>query len=1131
MSDSPTPYSTDKNAQDTYILNDFKMSSLSPVFILKHCAGPVDTGAAAYFDLHPQQITINFASFADQGGQITFPQVSIRHDQQALILSCRCAAIKNRLCDHQARVLFNMMNRPEIRIFFDQQLRHEKIRIVARDYGLEQEPDPDDFFTVEYSNKKYEILPVIKDLLPVTKEKSEAMQQLLIPKNINPVPKSIEIDAVSKNILVLKQHKYYSHFQADLMECTVTAAGKIRNPLKQLHAADYLWVSEQVSELRFFTALSRFQHNNYEAERSELEIEALKALVKNPLHLDVFYHDAKVSPNLTASAMVPVKLENLPVDISLSVSLKNGFYTISGELTLAGKAYQLHLLNMKYTYFMFYNQTLYLIGNTDLLRVIDFFRQHNNHLVIHESKFSTFQEDILAKLENNISINYAYLKKATKEQLKENHFDQETAYLIYLSDSENYVLITPVMKYGNVEVPVFSRKQIYATDQLGQVFSVKREPDNELRFITALSRQHPYFEEQLDKQAFYLHKKHFLNEGWFLSAFEEWHKQGITVLGFNNLKGNNINQHKAKITIAVNSGLNWFDTSFEVKFGNQQVSLKHLHRSIRNKAKFVKLGDGTMGILPQEWIEKLTKYFNSGEVTEDDMIRTPKVNFSAIMDLYEEELMSAAVKMELSAYKAKIADFKNITQVKVPEALNGTLRDYQKEGLNWLNFLDEFGFGGCLADDMGLGKTIQIIAFILSQREKGHKNTNLIVVPTTLIFNWQAEIAKFAPDLKVYTIYGADRVKDTDAFNDYEIILTSYGTMLYDIGWLKKYVFNYIFLDESQTIKNPASLRYHAARLLRSRNKIAMTGTPIENNTFDLYGQLSFACPGLLGSKQFFRDHYSTPIDKFKSNQSAVALQKKVSPFILRRTKKEVAAELPDKTEMVIYCEMGDAQKSAYDTCKNEYLSFLMGEKEEDLPKHTLHVLKGLTQLRQICNSPSLLKDELLHGVSSSKINTLMEEIDSHSPQHKILIFSQFVSMLDLIRTELQDKGIPFEYLTGQTRGREKRVTNFQDNPEIRVFLISLKAGGIGLNLTEADYVYLVDPWWNPAVENQAIDRCYRIGQKKNVVAVRLICPDTIEEKIMKLQETKKELVSDLIKTDSSMLKSLSKNDLISLFS
>jgi SNF2 family DNA or RNA helicase len=305
----------------------------------------------------------------------------------------------------------------------------------------------------------------------------------------------------------------------------------------------------------------------------------------------------------------------------------------------------------------------------------------------------------------------------------------------------------------------------------------------------------------------------------------------------------------------------------------------------------------------------------------------------------------------------------------------------------------------------------------------------------------------------------------------------------------------------------------------------------MENNTFDLYGQLSFACPGLLGNKQYFKDHYSMPIDKFKDSRRARELQKKVNPFILRRTKTQVATELPDKTEMVIYCEMEPEQRKVYESYTKEFRDFLMTKKEGDISKNSLHVLQGLTKLRQICNSPALLNDSGFYGKESSKINILMEQIEGKAANHKILIFSQFVTMLDLIKAELELRNIPFEYLTGKTRNRGSKVEQFQNNEGIRVFLISLKAGGTGLNLTEADYVYLIDPWWNPAVENQAIDRIYRIGQKRKVVAVRLICPDTIEEKIIKLQESKKELISDLVKTDTSILKSLTREDLLNLFS
>ena len=395
--------------------------------------------------------------------------------------------------------------------------------------------------------------------------------------------------------------------------------------------------------------------------------------------------------------------------------------------------------------------------------------------------------------------------------------------------------------------------------------------------------------------------------------------------------------------------------------------------------------------------------------------------------------------------------------------------------------------------------------------------------------NWQDELKKFAPSLKIFSIYGTNRVRINHAFKEYDVVLTSYGMLVSNIHFIKTFCFAYIFLDESQAIKNPDSQRYKACRLLQSKNKIVLTGTPVQNNTFDLYGQLSFACPGLLGNRQYFKDIYSQPIDKFGDTKRAVELQQKINPFILRRTKKQVATELPEKTEMIIYCEMGIEQRKVYDAYEKEFRNYLLGKPEEDLRRNSMNILQGLTKMRQICNSPALLEDDVFYGDASAKIDVLVEQIESKHRYHKILVFSQFVGMLHLIRKELSAKYIACEWLTGQTKDRAAAVNNFQTNEDIRVFLISLKAGGTGLNLTEADYVYLVDPWWNPAVENQAIDRCYRIGQQKHVVAVRLICPDTIEEKIIKLQAAKKELVNDLIKTDAGVLKRLSKEDLVRL--
>lgn len=1129
MSDHSIQAAPTGTANDTYVLPRFSITELNAVYILRHSAAPADTTTKGYLDLPAEQAGIHFVAFSGTGGMLSTAPVSIRQDGEQLVFSCRCGQEHTKLCSHQVRAFFNLMARKEIRVFFDEPLREQELRNFAGSYGLEGENRLLDFFSLELKDQKMEIRPLIQDLIPVTPEHNLQVSKTLLPV---PAPASARIHTTAKDLhqlLVLKEHRYYSHFQVGLMEAGLSAGGKIKNPLNALDPANLIWTSEHADTLKFYTAVAKFQQN-YEPDTAETDIQALRALVKNPLQLPVFLHDPKVSPNLTASSLKPVRFGNDKLDLHLFISLKQHFYTVHGELLLNGKRYDLSVLNIRHKYFIHHNHVIHLLDNPHFFRAIHYFRQHNNHLVIHESRFALFQADILSHLEDRIMVNYAYLKAASPEQLAARGPEETREKIIYLAEADNFISFTPVMRYGTVEIPVFSRKQRYATDSLGNPFSVQRCQEEELSLLSALARQHPSFQDQLRDEAFYLHKSRLTEEDWFLQAFEAWQGQHITVLGFQTLKGNTLNPNRPKITIAVKSGLNWFDSQFEIRFGNQLVPLKDLHRAIRNKNKFIKLGDGTLGLLPEEWMARFQAYFNAGELSGES-IRTPKVNYSSIAELYQEEVLSAEVRTELKRYRDKFAAFRQVQQVEVPAEFCGTLRDYQKEGLNWLNFLDEFGFGGCLADDMGLGKTPQIIAFILSQRNKGHHNTNLVVVPTTLIFNWQDEIRKFAPSIRVCTIHGSDRIRDTGSFANYEVILTAYGTLLHDVNWLKKYAFNYIFLDESQTIKNPESLRYRAVRLLQSRNKIVLTGTPLENNTFDLYGQLSFACPGLLGSKQFFRDHYSTPIDKFKDTRRARELKSKVSPFILRRTKAGVAAELPGKTEMLIYCEMGNAQQNAYDACKNEYRAFLNGEKEEDLPKHALHVLKGLTRLRQICNSPSLLGDDLLHGTASSKITTLMEEIGNHSAAHKILVFSQFTGMLDLIGKELEKTNIAFEYLSGQTRNRAERVGNFQENAQIRVFLISLKAGGTGLNLTAADYVYIVDPWWNPAAENQAIDRIYRIGQQKNVVAVRLICPDTIEEKIMKLQETKRQLSDELIGTGSSLFKSLTKADLLALFS
>ncbi|GAA3965548.1 DEAD/DEAH box helicase [Mucilaginibacter dorajii] len=1124
--DTLTAYEEDDSREHLYIFDDIAFNDISETTIFQRASAGFDNHPSLYRHVTPQFIEINHASFCHDYDK-DFPIVSIDQEDEKLTLKCRCDSYPNRLCVHQALVLTAVIRNNDLAIFFNNTLRHDRLKKAAVDYGLENEPDLDEYLQITFDDKRAFITPRLSSLIPVTKESLDAYSELVSVPDVAPLQ---DQDTDRSVCIVIKQHKYYKYLFIELYNAQTAKNGKIKNPLVLMNPMEHIWDTDDHERLKFFSAVNKFQ-NHINGKRSAADIVALRAIVKNPLGYNFYYHNSEISENITATSIIPVKVALLPNNISLNVKPKGPFFEFTGLLRLERSTYPLKDLHVKFTYFILLNDVLYLADNVQLLGIIDLMKKRPENLLIHQSKYQEFKSKLLTKIEDKIDIVYQHIKPATPTQLKQEGFDKETEQIIYLSDFGSHVMIIPVIRYGESEIPIRTQRQIFGVDQKGNEFLVKRNDPAEVEFTAMLVKQHPYFAEQLDNDLhyFYLHKKHFLDEDWFLNVFADWINHGVTVLGFNELEGNKLNPNKVNITIRVLSGINWFNTEIGVSFGKKKTTLKRVHKAVRNKSKYVQLDDGTLGILPLEWIEKFGKYFNAGEITDDDILSIHKINYQALAELFDQQFMDEEVKAELFTYREKLTNFDSIKPVEVSPELLTPLRPYQQQGLNWLNFLDDFNFGGCLADDMGLGKTMQIIAFILLQRKKVSHKTNLLVVPTSLIFNWQAEVQKFAPSIRIHTIYGADRIKSTAGFDDYEIILTSYGTLLADITFLKNYQFNYVFLDESQQIKNPDSQRYKAARLLKSRNRITITGTPIENNTFDIYGQLSFACPGLLGTKQYFKDIYAVPIDKFKSHKRAAELQHKIKPFVLRRTKQQVAAELPEKTEMVLYCEMKEEQRKIYDAYEKEFREYISATTSDELRKTPMNVLKGLTKLRQICNSPLLIEGEKPPGAESSKIELLIEQIQSKSHRHKILVFSQFVSMLELIKIELTARKISFCWLTGSTRNRETVVNEFQNNPDISVFLISLKAGGTGLNLTEADYVYLVDPWWNPAVENQAIDRSHRIGQNKPVVAVRMICPDTVEEKIMQMQEFKRGLADNLVNTDQSFIQSLSKKDLLNI--
>jgi non-specific serine/threonine protein kinase len=410
----------------------------------------------------------------------------------------------------------------------------------------------------------------------------------------------------------------------------------------------------------------------------------------------------------------------------------------------------------------------------------------------------------------------------------------------------------------------------------------------------------------------------------------------------------------------------------------------------------------------------------------------------------------------------------------------------------------------------------------------------MVICPTTLIYNWENEIKKFTPELTYRIHHGSIRTRNTEELVQSNIIITTYGTLRSDIQVFSKILFDYVILDESQAIKNPGSKVAKAACLLTAKNRLCMSGTPLQNNTFDIFAQMNFLNPGLLGSMEFFRNEFATPIDKFGEPEQKDHLRRLLYPFILRRTKEQVAKDLPEKMETILFCEMEDEQRNVYEAYRNAYRDKILGVIDnQGIGKSQLTILQGLMKLRQICDSPAILNEEEKYPNHSIKLDELTREITENIGEHKALIFSQFLGMLALIKEKLKENNVVFEYFDGSTSPmeRQRAILNFQGSDECRVFLISLKAGGVGLNLTAADYVYIVDPWWNPAVELQAIDRTHRIGQTKNIFAYRMICKDTIEDKILQLQERKRILAKELIADDPSFVKSLSKQDVEYLFS
>jgi SNF2 family DNA or RNA helicase len=584
--------------------------------------------------------------------------------------------------------------------------------------------------------------------------------------------------------------------------------------------------------------------------------------------------------------------------------------------------------------------------------------------------------------------------------------------------------------------------------------------------------------------------------------------------------------------LSVTSGIDWFELDGQFDFDGITTNLPSLLAAVRKGERYVLLDDGSKGMLPDDWLAQYGKFAALGQ-TEGETLRF-KPSQALLLDALLAEQEHVSVDCGFQHWRQKLQEFDGISPQPQPSTFVGQLRPYQEDGLGWLHFLQEFRFGGCLADDMGLGKTVQVLALLEAHRTRHNpqdspRQPSLVVVPRSLVFNWMAEAARFTPQLRVLDYTGLGRSKDLARFGEYDLIVTTYGTLRRDIVKLKDLRFDYAILDEAQAIKNADAQVAKACRLLSAEHRLAMTGTPVENHLGELWSLFEFLTPGLLGSSTAFN---AMAKNGEHTNAGLRVLAAGLRPFILRRTKAQVLTELPEKTEQTVFCEMSTAQRRRYDELRDYYRTSLAQRIQEvGLQRAKIHVLEALLRLRQTACHPGLIDAKRVHE-SSAKIEALLAQLEAVVAEgHKALVFSQFTSLLAIVRTHLDQQGMVYEYLDGRTRKRQERVTRFQEDPECPLFLISLKAGGHGLNLTAADYVFILDPWWNPAVEAQAVDRTHRIGQTRHVFAYRLICRNTVEEKTLELQQHKRQLADAIISADNSVLRTLSAEDLQLLLS
>ncbi|MFN8288061.1 MAG: DEAD/DEAH box helicase [Chitinophagales bacterium] len=799
----------------------------------------------------------------------------------------------------------------------------------------------------------------------------------------------------------------------------------------------------------------------------------------------------------------------------------SGELSLTPQINLGGDDYP--ITDFKGTSFLLEkNDTYYLLTIKDMI-TLDWLAKANPFQYKNDPE--AFTNEIVSVLERDYEV-------VKDEVFKVNLVECEPQHAVYLSEiSDTFLMLTPRWSYEGFVVESFDQGEIEEMRR-GEIYKVVRRKEEELAFVEKLRALHPNFEKQRNGN-FYLTFDDAKKKNWFLKVYQQLLAENVQIVGMDLLAHFRYSPHGIATDMTIGRTVeSLLHLNIRISFGEENIELSSIQRTLHHGQKFILLKDNSIGVITDEWLDKYGAIFKHGKIQKGELI-VPQWILLSIEEKHQTKELKPVISDEWWSDWEKWQKSAE-PLIAVPQGLQATLRPYQQKGFEWLVLLSKLNAGGCLADDMGLGKTLQAIAFLQHITNATPSARHLIVAPLSLVFNWKQELEKFAPNLVPYVFHQSNRDIAEFTASGKSVMITSYGTARSAIEELSLVQWNTVIIDESHNIKNQTAQITKAVYRLSAHNRIALSGTPVMNNTFDIYSQLNFLLPGLLGGSEFFKREYAIPIDRDMSVEKTNALQKITAPFVLRRTKKQVAADLPEKTEAVLWCQMDEPQKEVYESIKKQIKSNVFLDIERDgLNKAKFSILQGILKLRQVCCAPSLLKDEEVTTHDSVKLEIVMNELRDNVTGSKSLVFSQYLGMLEMIAQKCKAEKIPFLYFDGSTPLNERAamVNEFQNpDSDVRVFLISLKAGNAGLNLTAAEYVFLMDPWWNNAVEQQAIDRTHRIGQTKNIFAYKLICRGTIEEKILELQQKKKQLSEDLVSEEEGFVKNLTAEDITFLF-